>query len=207
MQPKAVCFDLGGVFLQINHEWANAAEAAGCVITNRDPGGINDFAGLDDFQAERIHFDEYCDGLAAYLGLESRSDAAKVHAGILESEYPGIGDLCRDLKAAGIHLACLSNTNGPHWEAMNTSSLYPDFQLLDTPMASHELRVTKPSLEIFAIAESRIGLDGSEIILYDDMAENALAAREAGWQAFNVDPMADTPAQMREHLQSLGVNI
>jgi FMN phosphatase YigB (HAD superfamily) len=205
---KLICFDLGGVFLKINFDWEDAVAAAGGTAGNPDPKTINHFPGLDLFQGDKISYDEYLTGLVEYLQLPGDVDPDRVHAGILKGEYPGILEFCQDAKAAGLTLACLSNTNEPHWREMHRTEIYPAFELIDLPLASHDLRMTKPSPEIFSELEKRAGVAGDEIAFFDDMEENAVSAREnAGWNAFHINPDGDTAAQIRKHLSSLDVEL
>jgi HAD superfamily hydrolase (TIGR01509 family) len=76
-------------------------------------------------------------------------------------------------------------------------------------LASHLLRCAKPDASIYERARASFfePLAGhpEDIIFFDDLPENVAAARAAGWTAFEVDPHADTPGQMRKHLASVGI--
>ena len=63
----------------------------------------------------------------------------------------------------------------------------------------------KPDREIFKVFERTTGFAGSGIVFFDDIEENVLAARDAGWRAEHTDNTGDTAAQLREHLGWHGV--
>lgn len=123
-----------------------------------------------------------------------------IHAGILRDAYPGTLALVTELHEAGIRTGCLSNTNAPHWQVMNSLERYPNIALLEVPVLSHEVVLEKPDQAIFARFEQDANAQPSQILFFDDTSVNVMAARERGWAAELIDPHQDTAAQMREHI-------
>ena len=53
----------------------------------------------------------------------------------------------------------------------------------DDIVYSHEVGLKKPDPAIYALAESRLGVEPHEVVLLDDLVANVEAARAAGWHA------------------------
>jgi len=77
--------------------------------------------------------------------------------------------------------------------------------LLDHRLASHELGCAKPGSEIYTIFSKTLEIEPSDIVFFDDLAENVGAARAMGWDAVPIDYTGDTASQMRQALASRGV--
>jgi putative hydrolase of the HAD superfamily len=53
----------------------------------------------------------------------------------------------------------------------------------DDIVYSHEVGLKKPDPAIYALAQSRLGVESHEVVLLDDLATNVEAARATGWHA------------------------
>lgn len=167
-------------------------------------------------------------------GAFSAAQLERIHWAWTLEHYPGALELVRALNAQpGVVTACLSNTNHAHWQRLvgaDGQNEYPAVAELRHQLASHLLGCSKPDPRIYALAYAKFcealsreagseaGRSGpaataaarlrpSDVLFFDDLAENVVAARRAGWTAFHVDPMADTVAQMRRQLASAGVGL
>lgn len=205
MAIRVVCFDLGGVLLQINHEWRGAAQAAGVAFANSEAGRLIDFKAIDLYQGGDMSFADYLDQLAGYLGVDSLADAEAVHMAILRNEYPGVPELIAELNEAGLTTGILSNTSGPHWEHMGRAELFPGFNQVKVRVASHEAAVNKPDPAIYEAFMEAAQARPEEIVFFDDYQANIDGAEAMGWKGFRIDSTGDTVAQMRGHLRDLGV--
>lgn len=145
--------------------------------------------------------------------LYSIAEVEQIHAAWTLKEYPGALELIQELnRLPGVTTACLSNTNAVHWRRLageDGRAEYPAVLALRQRLASHLLGCSKPDASIYERAaasffESRSGRP-QDIVFFDDLPENVLAARAAGWTAFEVDPHGDTPSQMRMLLVSVGL--
>jgi len=199
---KLVCFDLGGVLVRITLRVPEAAARAGLEHLDVPNVGFGDLACVLDYQAGRIDTTSYLRQLAEVLhGTEG--EALAVHNHIPIEPYPGTLELVRSLK---VRTACLSNTNGLHWNEMLHSGRFPNVEALQLKVASHVLSLEKPDPAIFARFEELAGVGGDDILLFDDGPLNVAAARLVGWQSELIDPAGDTAAQMRKHLESRGIH-
>jgi glucose-1-phosphatase len=202
---RAVCFDVGGVLIRISFRWADVAVRLGVSLPKSvSPDALlidTDF--FNDYQDGSMPDDVYLGHLSAYLETDPQT-ARRVHNAILVEPYPGVDVLVNDLKAAGLVTGCLSNTNEPHWIAMQAGG-FPANEALDVCMASHRVGMQKPSEAIFREFERVVGCAANEIFFFDDSQPNCDAARTFGWHSHRVDPHGDPAAQMRSALETAKV--
>ena len=203
---QVVCFDLGGVLVEINHTWKGALLDAGLPedLAAQHDRSLTDFELFNKYQNGSVSFDDYLDDLSRRFGEIERSKAESVHNAILRSAYLGIPELIDDIKRKGIKTGCLSNTNAPHWEAMMHAPRLAVVSKLDFPMASHLIGAEKPDEKMYRAFENASGAKPKEIVYFDDGAANVQAAKKLGWNAFVVDPNREPAQQMRLTLIELG---
>lgn len=205
MDIRLICFDLGGVLIDICHTWSEAVEVAGVDASNTSAGTLIDCPSITPYQGGQITIEQYLGDLATYLGLASPMRALSVHNSILKEEHEGVADLICELNEKGFATACLSNTNAPHWREMNESGRFPGFQQLQHKIASHEVGLNKPDLAIFRQFEELTGYKPEQIAFFDDHGYNVEGATAAGWHAALINNQGDTAAQMRQQLTAWGV--
>ncbi len=205
-KPLVVCFDLGGVLVRICRSWAQ-----GCAAAEIDPD--RGWKPIDSEGAHHEAIEAYTVGAidddAFFLQLEqssggvySAAEFRRLHTAWILGVYEGTESLLDDLRGSGVTITCLSNTNAAHWRQM------ADWQvltLLDHRLASHELGCAKPGSEIYTIFSKTLEIEPSDIVFFDDLAENVGAARAMGWDAVPIDYTGDTASQMRQALASRGV--
>lgn len=157
------------------------------------------------YQTGRIDGEEFAVRLSnAFGGAYQPTEIAAIHDAWILGEYEGVAGVIDDIHAAGLPTAALSNTNHEHWVKMDD---LPAFTRLRHRLASHILGLHKPDPAIYRALESQLGFQGSQIIFFDDLAENIAAARQAGWHAAQIDHAAPTDRQIRRHLREAGVSI
>ena len=210
MKPHAiqlVCFDLGGVLLRICRSWAEGCAAAGLELRDgrdllhRPSDGWNELNDL--YQRGRLSREEYARRFSESIdGLYSPAEIIRVHESWILGEYEGVGEVIRRIREAGLETAVLSNTTHEHWL---TLSRYPSLQLLNNRLGSHQLGLRKPEEASYRAIEQRTGHAGGAIIFFDDLEENVLGARRAGWIAEEIDPFKPTAAQIISCLTRHGV--
>jgi len=214
MRPrKVVCFDLGGVLVEICRDWLQACQVAGLEPRPVPP----DFdrqrsaAGADHQLGRMSDEDYYARVSEASAKSYDAAEVARVHHAWTLGEYPGVDALIAELSAhEHLTLACLSNTNAPHWERLAPAAdaprpEYPSLQRLEMRLASHLLGLAKPDSRIYAAARDHFGVAPEDIVFFDDLDENVRAARVAGWHAHCIDPRGNPASQVRSELSSLGL--
>lgn len=202
---RVVCFDLGGVLVEINHRWKGALLDAGFPpeIAGAFDVPLTDFGPFNEYQKGRIDLQGYLAALGAYFATTS-ARALDVHNAILRQTYPGVPEFLQDVHRAGLASGVLSNTNAPHWEAMQSEPRLAVLTEIRFPLASHLIGAEKPDPAMYRAFEDASGASGREIVYFDDGAGNVESAIGLGWTAFHIDPEDDPARTMREHLSDLG---
>lgn len=178
---KFIYFDMGGVLL--NYDFSKTAKA----ITVKT--GLDGKKVIEDLYIN--HIDQWND---FELGAVSPEDFfAMFHLPMsfddLKKAYNEIFTLKNDtfrlvkaLNAKGMRLGVLSNTSQPHWEYVQ--STFPElFSQFDVLLGSHELHLAKPDRQIYLAAAQAAGAEPSEILFFDDLYNNILGAKAAGFDA------------------------
>jgi len=165
-----------------------------------------------DFQRGLITQEAFFPALAAANdNLYTQEELVKIHDAWLLDEYPGIQSVIERLcSRQDVETALLSNTNQAHWVRhlpKNDGQLadYPTAGLLKHRHASHLLGLAKPDAAIYEVFEQEVGVQGSAILFFDDLAENIAQARLLGWTCFHVDYTGDTAAQVSGALKEYGL--
>ncbi|MBS0188602.1 MAG: HAD family phosphatase [Planctomycetes bacterium] len=208
---RCVCFDWGGVILRICRSFAEGLAAAGLEIR---PGAAQGEAiaarkklalAYSTGKLSRAEFLRACS--EASQGAYTPEELERVNDAWLIEEYPGVGEVVDELnRQPGIETALLSNTIEIHWERQSphpTKNIphFPTAGKLRHRHASHLLGLMKPDPAIYQAFERETGFRPHEILFFDDLAENIGAARARGWHAVQIDPTADTAAQLRAALR------
>ena len=122
--------------------------------------------------------------------------AADVETGevvcVLPSNAKKNTEVVKKLKAAGVGVYYLSNTNAHAFEFM--TSTYEVFKFMDGGIASYLDGVLKPSADIFKLFLSRYGKIAEECVFVDDVATNVNGARAVGLNGIilkNIDDLED----------------
>jgi 2-haloacid dehalogenase len=179
--PTAVVFDIGGVLLDydprhlyrsliaddVEREWFLAEVCTTEFNLALDAGRP---------------FDEACEELAAQFP----DHAELVHAWkrqdeMIAGEVPGVADLARRLRAAGVPLSLLTTMPADVFRSrLQTFEVLRGF---DGAVVSGEEGVLKPSAELFEVLVKRFDLVPAETLFIDDSAVNVDGARAFGLQA------------------------
>jgi FMN phosphatase YigB (HAD superfamily) len=207
---RVVCFDWGGVILRICRSWDEGCARAGVPVHEATRTAVHRARRrelAERYQCGAMSCEAFFEGLSASTGgLVSAAEARRIHDAWLVEEYDGVDALIDALHAAGTTTAMLSNTNRTHWSRQHGGAGgFPSAARLGIRLASHELGCAKPDPAIYLAATRRFGVAPSEILFFDDLAENVDGARRAGWRAELVDHEGDTAAQMNAHLVAAGV--
>lgn len=205
-KPTVVCFDLGGVLIRIRRSFREGCEGAGVPLRadlDRDVDRHALAAVVDRHQRGLVDAEAFHESVSALLdGRQSADELRRVHDGWITGEYEGVAEVIDAIHAAGAATACLSNTNEAHWRSMEG---LPAFDSIMHRHASHLLGLCKPDPAIFRAFEAKTGFAPHQILYFDDLIENVLAADAAGWRAELVDPLRPTAPQLRAALARHGV--
>lgn len=101
-------------------------------------------------------------------------------------EVPGMRDVARGLRAAGVAVAVLSNSEGRLAELFDELGWAGDF---DAVIDSGKVGVEKPDPRIFALALERLGVPAARAVhVGDSWPADVAGALAAGWRAIWYSP-------------------
>ena len=203
MSPRVVCFDLGGVLLDVCDTWDEALRQSGAIPAGQWRVPLTAIEPFVSYQAGALDDGVYLQLLAASLGV-GPLQARRVHLGILRNEVEGSERLIATLHAHGVVTGCLSNTNALHWEVL-VSDAYPAVRSLQVKVASHIERTSKPETAIYAAFEAAARATPGDILYFDDVEEYVESARERGWSARLVPPGSDKLGVIVASLTEVGI--
>lgn len=203
---RLVCFDLGGVIIRICRTWAEGCAAAGLEVRQPELWRKTRVARrriIIDYQTGRIDGLTFASRASALVdGLYSPAEILGVHHAWLIDQYQGVAELVDRLHGADVATASLSNTNHEHWSRMGE---FPAVLQMRHHLPSHMTGLHKPDPRVFERVEQQLGHHPSEIIFFDDTAENVESALAHGWRAHQIDHDGDTAAVMTECLEDAGI--
>jgi putative hydrolase of the HAD superfamily len=206
---RLICFDLGRVLVRICDNWQHAGEVARLPIplpklTGDLRSGLTNV--VIESEVGQISLDEFCNRSGKLFGVEPKHIRAVSDIYLLGC-YDGVSELLGEITHRGYQTACLSNTNGNHWEIMfgNACGQFAPLAKLQHRFGSQLIGCRKPDPRIYEHVERSTGLTGSAIVFFDDLPENIEAARARGWTAELILHNGDPITQARTHLTRLGV--
>ena len=152
--------------------------------------GEHEVGQLDDEGFE----DAFAAAIAEVGGrVEARGLLARL-AHHLDLDEPMV-DLVREVRAAGVPVALVSNSLGRDCYARVDLD-----ELFDVTVISGQVGVRKPSRRIYAIAADRLGLAPEQCVMVDDLEHNLVGAARLGIRGIHHRTAADTVRAVREVL-------
>ena len=208
---QVVVFDIGGVMIRLAGGWVSACESAGICYRPfaMTPELRDGFAELERLiSTNAISISCYGRRAACLLAdLYSPDEIIDIYQAIIREEHPGIYELVRQLKQAGVRTACLSNTCAAHWEDLTNPTLYPGICALDFQHASHLFGVAKPDTRIYRHFERATGFSADEILFFDDLGDNIEGAHACGWSAEQILASCSPVEQIYAALPQYGISL
>jgi FMN phosphatase YigB (HAD superfamily) len=205
-----VCFDVGGVLVKHRRAWEEGCAAAGLSVR---PGSLTPEMAAHRkelaaaYTCGRIDDRKFCAEMSRLMrGEYTPEEIRKIHHVWLGPEYDGIAAVIhRLISVSTIDTGVLSNTNEAHWARMNKvngrPAEFPAPAMMRHRHASHLLGMMKPDPGVFREFERRTDYRGAEILYFEDLPENAEAARDQGWIVELIDHTGDTAAQVEGALK------
>lgn len=202
-----VCFDLGGVLLELCQSWEQAWRRAG--IEGPMPQArlhtqaYVQRASLQQYHAGRMSLSDFAHDLAHDLGVKA-NDVEAMYQSWVVGEFPDSARLIAELLDRDVPVALLSNTCDLHWQQVHA---WP--ALAAVPNAhiflSYKLGHAKPAGAAFGAVEEGMNRAAGEIVFFDDTLANVAAAQARGWLSTRIDPQAQPTTQIRRRLQELSL--
>jgi putative hydrolase of the HAD superfamily len=134
--------------------------------------------------------------IAARTGLPPQDVQTVVDAVPAELQpVPETVALLQRLHAQGRRLHYLSNMPHPYADHLEREHAF--LRCFESGVISARVGLIKPEPAIYRHAAQRFQADPAELLFLDDVFDNVLAARQAGWQAVHFVDAAEAEAQMR----------
>jgi putative hydrolase of the HAD superfamily len=115
-------------------------------------------------------------------------------AGVLSGGGGDVAGLVRQVRAAGLRTALLSNAGGPgrpaQWQ-----------RLFDVVVLSGQVGLRKPDPRIYALTAARLGVAAARCVVVDDVAGNVRGAAAAGMTGVHHTSYDSTLAELRVLLE------
>lgn len=185
---------IGGAFRALGAEAGLAPDAALQVLASHEGART----ALAEHEMGRLEDEGFEDAFAAALvEAGGQVEARGLLAGLarhLDLDEPMI-DLVREVRAAGVPVALVSNSLGRDCYARVDLE-----ELFDVTVISGQVGVRKPSRGIYRIACERLGVDPSECVLVDDLEHNLVGAARLGIRGLLHRTAEETVPRTREAL-------
>ena len=192
-----VVFDLGGVVFRLDK--MVAIQRFKEIGVERVEEFLDDYAQkgiFGDLEAGKLTAEQYRDELSRIVGKTLTMEQLEyAWTGYAAELYQRNFDALLRLRQEGLPVALLSNTNPfmMRWARSNEFDGHGNGldHYFDRLYLSYEMRMMKPSPEIFKAMIDGEGTDPSNILFIDDSARNCEAAAALGIQALNPDNGGD----------------
>lgn len=203
--PQLICFDLGGVLVQLADGWHGAFRDAGV-----DPQLFNEIDDLqdvlqatNDWETGHINTTDYEAHLIKAVPGIRRQDIHAVLNHWVRQPYDQVDQMFDQLQQQGLQIAVLSNTNPWHWEMVLTQPIYQFMHQADHIVASFNVGAMKPDPAIYRHLETLANVPGQQIVFFDDRPENIQAAQARHWRGCLIDPAQPTMPQVDSFLNTV----
>ena len=194
---RAVIFDLGKVLVWFDNKifLQKLADRAGLDVERLRAIVHENLDLVRAFDRGEISPAEFHQQVCAALGLEIEAGLFfEYYEDIFTANVPVL-ELARRLGAAGYRLVLLSNTDVVRYAFIRRR--FPETQVFDAYVLSYEVGLMKPDPAIYSEAARRAGVEQTECLFIDDLAENVEAARGVGMHALHYMPGTDLEAELR----------
>lgn len=178
---KVVFFDIGGVLVHVDklrmHQNLMSLTALDEISFARLLEKSNSFH--KGFDRGLIQAPELYERFSDLVEKEfTYADFVKAYTDLFELNVP-VMELAKSLRK-NARISIISNTDPLHYKRIDDD--YGLSNWFENPILSYEQRIVKPSKEIYSAAIDAFGIDASDALFVDDLAENVQAAQEFGME-------------------------
>ncbi len=145
------------------------------------------------FETGTVPEEEFATQFARVIGVAARGLIDRLFAGSAPDE--AMIDAVRRARSAGVRTGLVSNSWG--------TRRYPRVllgELFDAVVISGEVRIRKPSPEIYSLGAERIGLDPGACVFVDDLPFNLASATDLGMATVHHRSADDTIPELERLL-------
>lgn len=199
---KTVIFDMGNVLVNFDHAKAAAQIAVLCGTTPQDIWQHLFASGLElQFEAGLVSTQELHRMLEQRYGKTLALDQLIDAVCNIFSPKLEMLPILKSLKAQGLHIQVLSNTNVLHWQYCRSHFEFANY--FDAHTLSFEVKALKPEAPIYLDAIKKSGVAANECFYTDDIAAYADAATKLGMHGFQFI----NAAKVKNDLASVGIQV
>jgi len=199
-KPNAVIFDLGKVLVDFDYSIAGRRIAARGGVS---AGAVQEFIDhsplLFRFETGQVSKEQFFAEVQAATGFRGTvEEFGEFFADIFTAIEPMV-KLNAELRQRGVPTYIFSNTN--ELAISHIRGRFPFFSQFNDYILSYEHGAMKPEGRLYEVVERQTGLRGTDLLYFDDRAENVAAGAARGWRAF----VHHTPEQTREIIARSGL--
>ena len=197
-QISIVLFDLGNVLAYIDFSafWRNLGFLrAEEIVSFRD-----EYTSLTlQYEIGYISTDDYLNRLRTVFNNNfTILQLEQAFSCIIQQPVEGVTDIVKRVSTRH-QTALVSNTNEIHYKF--SLSKFEGLKILQKHYLSYQLRVMKPAYGFYDAIIKDQGIHPSKVLFIDDIAENVIAAKNAGMQIIQFE----STGQLETDLQNLGI--
>ena len=188
---RALLFDLGGVLIDIDFKRAfqTWAALASCDAADLEQRFTFDEA-YEQHETGDLHSSAYFNALRESLNVSlSEDDLVAGWNDIYLGTIPGMEKLL-ETASQRFPLYAFTNSNATH-QSVWSVRFAAELSIFKTVYVSSELGVRKPDPRSFSLVADRMGVQASEVLVFDDSAENIDGAVSAGMRGVLVQSTRD----------------
>jgi len=201
---KAVVFDYGNV-ISLPQDPKVMDELAGLVGVERKRFESALWSLRGEYDRGTISAKEYfktvLSSLAVFMDEKKIEELIAIDTNSWKNINTETEALMKEIKASGYLVGILSNM--PHEFLAWARENIPVFSLPHIGLFSCDVNLIKPEEAIYRKLLSMLGVGASELVFFDDNAENIAGARSVGMEAI----LWKNPKEARRELISLGVKL
>lgn len=205
---KNILFDMGGVIFDQDTDRALERFRAAGVDTDKYLGKYEQSGIFLDLEMGRIGKEEFCEKMAEIAGRDhiSLEEAARCWQGFYKSTPVYKLHALEELRK-NYHLGLLSNTNPFMMEFTDSEAFStegkPISDYFDSLFLSCEMKLYKPSKEIYLEVLRRDGMKPEETLFVDDSQRNIDGAESVGINGLYVPSNSDWRPLLAAKLEEL----
>jgi epoxide hydrolase-like predicted phosphatase len=185
MTFRAIIFDLGGVFVELDiSEFFQEVFSPFSLARPKVPFMLKFFKQSDKYHMGEMDNESFyhlsCDILKLDKSKITQYKFFKAFNMIINGINKNMVDLLKRLYKTKLYrLICLSNVNTSHWDYLNRKNC-KFLKYFDEIILSHKVHLMKPARRIFELAIDKAQCDPQEIVYIDDGLKNIKSAEELG---------------------------
>ncbi len=209
MKIKTVIFDLGGVILTLEpQQAAKRFMALGLKDAAQRLDSYTQQGIFGDLEHGLITAEDFRRELSLLVGHEvTHEQCAYAWQGYAKELPERNLQLLQQLRKEGFRLLLLSNTNPYMMEWVESNQFdghgHPVSYYFDACYLSYEMKMMKPSEQIFLEVLRREQMNASEVLFVDDGPRNVATASQIGMHTFQPVNGEDWTKDIRNHLTTI----